>query len=133
MSYARRTPGYSVSTPTGRGQTKFELGTHPRKGDIYYDGWGYDQTQNDFVEVTGLTPSGKSAVVKRIGKKDAGESVVAPDQNATFGPEFKLKIGKDDLRGSYPYVWGYPDSKRKGFFTRYTGTPVYETPPGMGH
>lgn len=37
-------------------------------GDVFESSWGYDQTNVDFYEVTGFTPSGKSVRLRRIGK-----------------------------------------------------------------
>lgn len=36
-------------------------------GTIFASSWGWDQTQVDFYEVVGMTPSGKSVRVVRIG------------------------------------------------------------------
>lgn len=38
----------------------------PRAGDVLYTSWGYDQTNAEFFEVVGLTPSGKSVRLRRI-------------------------------------------------------------------
>ena len=35
-------------------------------GDVFYSSWGYDQTNADFYQVVGLTPSGKSAKLRMI-------------------------------------------------------------------
>ena len=35
-------------------------------GDIFYTSWGYDQTNVDYYEVVGLTPSGKSVKLHSI-------------------------------------------------------------------
>ena len=38
---------------------------NPQVGDLFYDSWGYNQTQGDFYEVVGLTPSGKITPLAR--------------------------------------------------------------------
>jgi hypothetical protein len=38
-------------------------------GDIFASSWGYDQTNVDFYEVVGVTPSGKSVRIVPIGKE----------------------------------------------------------------
>lgn len=38
-------------------------------GDIFYNSWGYDQTNIDWYQVTKVTPSGKSVKIKRIDGK----------------------------------------------------------------
>lgn len=38
-------------------------------GDIFASSWGYDQTNVDFYEVVGVTPSGKSVRIVSIGKE----------------------------------------------------------------
>jgi len=38
-------------------------------GDLFYDSWGYDQTQVDFYEVVGFTPSGKSLRVQPVAQE----------------------------------------------------------------
>lgn len=59
-------------------------------GDMFYDSWGYEQTNIDFYQVTGVTP--KAVKVRRI----AGKSVesagfmseyVSPVKNAFIGEE----------------------------------------------
>jgi len=39
-------------------------------GDVVYTSWGYDQTQVEFYEVVGLTPSGKSAKIVQVWAQD---------------------------------------------------------------
>lgn len=36
-------------------------------GDIFYNSWGYEQTQVDFYEVIRISPSGKSVDLRPIG------------------------------------------------------------------
>lgn len=42
-------------------------------GDIFYDSWGYDQTNIDFYQVFSVSPSGKSARVRKIASRNLGE------------------------------------------------------------
>ena len=108
-------------------------------GKVFYASWGYDQTQNDFVKVIRVSPTGKTAYCKMVGNKRVGDSAVEPTE--TFGNEFALRIeeynGRKLLRGSYPYCANATnpndDSKRLDTFWEYKGEPVYETPEGFGH
>lgn len=36
-------------------------------GDVFESSWGYDQTNVDYYEVVGFTPSGKSVKLRKIG------------------------------------------------------------------
>ena len=38
-------------------------------GDIFHCSWGYDMTINDYYQVVGLTPSGKSVRVRKLNKE----------------------------------------------------------------
>lgn len=86
----------------------------PKVGDIYYESWGYDQTQNDFCQVVKLSPSGKTVICRMMGKTttEGGASVIPTE---AYGVEFRLKvdvwIDRHDgryrgtyLRGSYPFI-----------------------------
>lgn len=108
-------------------------------GDIFYESWGYDQTNIDFAQVVGLTASGKTAICRMMSQRMTestgwmSEKVVPKD---VVGIEFRLLIrqsktgGKEIyLRGSYPLVQrddGYV-SKRSGWFFRFDGAPVYQS------
>ena len=46
--------------------TDTDTDTSIKVGDIFYTSWGYDQTNVDFYEVVGLTPSGKSVKLHSI-------------------------------------------------------------------
>lgn len=107
-------------------------------GDVFYESWGYDQTNIDFVYVVGISPTGKTALCRMMGKQDVANGLVRPTE--AFGERFRLKVGtwptsaEPELKGSYPFVQHEDgrSSKRFGYFTLYT-EPVYETPAGMGH
>ena len=45
-----------------------------QKGDIFYDSWGYDQTNIDFAQVVSLSPSGKTVLCRMMGKQQAKPS-----------------------------------------------------------
>jgi hypothetical protein len=66
------------------------LGPTVKVGDLFYDSWGYDQTQVDFYEVVGLTPSGKSVRVQKVRQEnvtDEGPTVqVKPVKGTNYGP-----------------------------------------------
>jgi len=102
-------------------------------GTVFYESWGYDQTNIDFCEVVTVSPTKKTVLCRMIGKKQVETASVAPD-NTWKGEEiFRLKVsqynGEIKLRGTYPFCRG---GTREGSFDIYT-KPVYETPFGMGH
>lgn len=102
------------------------------KGDIFYTSWGYDQTQNDFIEVLEVSLTGKTCKCRMVGKEDAGEQTVRP--SSWRGDKvFRMKVdpyqGELHLRGTYPFCDG--DTRFDSFWP-YT-QPVYETPLGMEH
>ena len=35
-------------------------------GDIFHSTWGYDMTHNEYYQVVGITPSGKSVKVRKL-------------------------------------------------------------------
>jgi len=77
---------------------------NPQVGDLFYDSWGYNQTQVDFYEVVGLTPSGKSVRVQSIRHENLsdprGPNVqVKPLKGTTYGP-VETKRLKDVSWGS---------------------------------
>jgi hypothetical protein len=43
--------------------------TEVKVGDIFHCSWGYDMTINDYYQVVGLTPSGKSVKVRKLNKE----------------------------------------------------------------
>ncbi len=121
-------------------------------GDIFYESWGYDQTQNDFCQVVRISPSGKTAICRMVHLRGVTDSTVEPT-GEQYGIEFRMKLdhwvdneGIDHgtyLRGSYPFIqeekYGRPrDDKNVDYrgpvsFSKYKGEPVYETPAGFGH
>jgi hypothetical protein len=78
-----------------------DLGVHV--GDIFVSSWGYDQTNIDFYEVTGLT--GASVKVRPIASKEHGTSTlwaqrdVVPDPGNFKGPEMTKRIQTSEFRG----------------------------------
>lgn len=118
-------------------------------GDVFYESWGYDQTNIDFAQVIRISPTGKTVLCRMMGSQRATPETVEPTEQ--FGVEFRLKIdhwidneGHDRrtyLRGSYPYCQqpNHPSENQRVSmrgpvsFSRYEGKPVYETPAGMGH
>lgn len=93
-------------------------------GDIYYTSWGYEQTNVDFVMVTGRTA--KTVKYVPVGKvldhnKGGPTDMVAPNTEKRGIKEYTAKIT----------AWGF---KAFGYgTTKYQGKPVYETAAGWGH
>ena len=73
-------------------------------GDLFACSWGYDQTQVDFYEVVGLTPSGKSVRVQKVHQENVTDPRkssyrVKPVQGSYAGPVETKRI-KDVTWGS---------------------------------
>lgn len=103
-------------------------------GKVFYESWGYDQTNIDFAVVCATTPTGKTAICRMMGKRTVTFETVEPTE--PYGETFRLRVketlhGKEPmLAGTYPFVQG---SGRRGYFWLWDGKPVYETPAGLGH
>jgi hypothetical protein len=52
---------------TPKKEDGFDFGV--KVGDIFYNSWGYEQTNIDWYQVVAITPTGKSVKVKRINAK----------------------------------------------------------------
>jgi len=103
-----------------------EMANNAKVGDIYYCGWGYDQTNIDFYKIVGK--KGKmSFLVQKIGSKiieytDYGVDYVVPNPDHTKGePMLKRMTG-----------YGF---KIKSFMLAFPwdGNPRSETSFGWGH
>jgi hypothetical protein len=103
-----------------------------RKGDIFYESWGYDQTNIDFCVVEQVSPTGKTVLCRmmsqRIVKTEAfmAEHVV-PDKS--YGELFRLHVrsrsnGDPSLVGTYPFCQG---GTRSGYFSKWEGKPLYQS------
>jgi len=106
-------------------------------GDIFYESWGYDQTNIDFVQVVSISPTGKTVKCQMAGKEHTDGEHIKPSK--PFGIVFRLYVrqgyqGATILVGSYPFVQGENvlGGWREGRFYPYE-KPLYETPFGMGH
>jgi len=105
-------------------------------GDIFYESWGYDQTNIDFCKVVAISPTGKTVkcqmmsekIVKTEGYAPMAEEVV-PDKVYPEDGTFRLYVrtrsnGEVSLVGQYPYC--HSDT-RMGYFTRWEGRPLYQS------
>lgn len=99
-----------------------------KKGDIFHSSWGYDQTNNDYFQVT--KAKGKSIWLRGIQARSAGDSSVMPIKNA-FLSSGHYKDNKEIRRlvrkGDYVSI----DNVR--IASKWSGESNYETPFGMGH
>ena len=74
-------------------------------GDLFACSWGYDQTQVDFYEVTGVTPSGKSVRVQSIQQETVtwGSTVKYAFKVSSYSSAFS-----GDWDGQWTVTgWGY--------------------------
>jgi len=88
-----------------------------KKGDIFYASWGYDQTQNDFLIIEEVSPTGKTVLCRMVGKNTTANGWNVYPTFKPYGVQFRLRVSewhnKVTLRGSYPYVQQtYPMCKR---------------------
>ena len=107
-----------------------------KKGDIFYESWGYDQTNIDFCKVVEISPTGKTVkcqmmsqkIVRTEGYAPMAEEVV-PDEVYPKDGTFRLYIrtrnnGEVSLVGQYPYC---RSDTQMGYFTRWEGRPLYQS------
>jgi hypothetical protein len=122
---------------------------NPLIGTLWETSWGYDQTNYDFIMITAVSPSGKTATCRRIHYQtlgSTGQSNIQKPVASAFGDSFQMKIQKYEdkiyLRGSYPYLHTGEISKneygrggvRLGTFSQVKeGDVFYETDPQFGH
>lgn len=101
-------------------------------GDFFYTSWGYDQTNVDFYEVVGITPSGKSVKVRQVcqaGADSGGPSDrVTPLRGQWFGEEILTKrLQRSDYEGWAFHVASYATA------WLWDGVPKHQTGYGWGH
>jgi hypothetical protein len=94
-------------------------------GDILYSSWGYDQTNVDFYEVTGVL--GKQITLRAVGSKvvrsSPGIEYVVAQPGRFTGPPMKKLV----QQGGVVKI----DSVARAY--KWDGTPRYETASGWGH
>lgn len=90
-------------------------------GDIFYNSWGYDQTNIDWYQVVGLTKSGKSVKIKPIaGKiKETGfmSGTTTPKKGKFTGPAVTKRVG---IHNGEPYL-----PSKYGWTSLWDGKPKY--------
>jgi hypothetical protein len=102
-------------------------------GDVLYSSWGYDQTNVDFYQVIEV-PSGKSVVIRQIGKASAPDD---PSHGGIFNssnhvtPDVGHFIGAPMLKRVTPYGSVHLTSYSSA--GKWSGRPVYETDSRAGH
>lgn len=118
-----------------------ELGIKP--GDIFYNSWGYDQTNVDFYEVVRVTAC--KAEIRPIGllcESNAGpHDNVVPNRTVTREWDTILNIERDDERKTKLCTvkrgWrGEPSIVLESghhWASRWDGRPKYQTGYGFGH
>jgi len=96
-----------------------------KTGDIFYNSWGYDQTNIDWYQVVGITKSGKSVKIREIGAQIAGAPGCSdmsgrstPVKGAFISPDVLTKrIRKYDGEFNLPMKYGW--------CPKWDGTPKY--------
>lgn len=110
----------------------------PKVGDIYYTSWGYDQTNYDYMIVTKISPTGKTALCRMAQHENVGYSHYCYEQKPkkeAYGITFRMRIQEDGcLRGSYPYCYNDQSAKRRDWFYKAKEDETfYETDSQFGH
>ena len=117
-------------------------------GDFFSSSWGYDQTNVDFYKVVGLTKSGKSVRVVKVGSRvdhsDMHDYVVPSDEPTTgawvrnpggwseYDPSASAPVETHRLRvGGYKGASFTVNSYSSAYL--WDGTPQYKTGYGLGH
>jgi len=104
-------------------------------GDIFYTSWGYDQTNVEFYEVTGLT--GASVKIRQIASEDVSSD---SDMHMRLVPKPGVYVDALPLRGQEvtKRLVGSPgspslkiDDSRRAWL--WDGKPKYQTGYGYGH
>jgi hypothetical protein len=100
-------------------------------GDVYAASWGYDQTNIDFYQCVGVTPSGKSVRVRKIGCIQVGGRVgwdhIVPVKDDFIGDTMTRRIRRYDYHPSIS-VASYATAHRTAWNVRHGQTAI-----GYGH
>ena len=108
-----------------------------KKGDLYYDSWGYDQTNYDYIAVLEVSKTGKTVKCQRTSSLHMGESGQSNVQEPVFcpfGDVFQLQVRDGALVGSYPFCHDGTGSRRRGYFSKCeAGRQYHETMAQFGH
>lgn len=103
-------------------------------GDIFYDSWGYDQTNIDFYEVVRLTGAGvevRPVASKILEANGPGGNKVVPDKGHYISNIFiqDSKVCRLKDWGSPAYIVINRDHSAR----KWGGNPMYETDSMFGH
>ena len=114
-----------------------------KAGDYFYESWGYDQTNIDYLRVESVSPSGKSAMCK-MARQIVIEAHLTSDSispGETYGAPFRMMVRfaewREDrdlyLKGSYPFVENYGSRRMGSFHSCAKETTHYQTNSQSGH
>ena len=101
-------------------------------GDVYVSSWGYDQTNIDFYQCVGITASGKSVRVRKIGAADVegggrGWDYVIPVKDYFVGDTMTRRTQRHNYHPSFN-VTSYATAFRTRWNVRHG-----QTATGFGH
>jgi len=110
-------------------------------GDHFVASWGYDQTNIDFYEVVGFTPSGKSVRLREVHQRWLDDCHVVPEPGTFFSAHEdsndrdqtitkRIRWVDYSARGDHPVPLVKVDF---GTAQLWSGQPRYVTPYGQGH
>ena len=110
-----------------------KLTVNVKAGDIFYDQWGYDQTNIDFIVILAVSPTGKTVRARKLGQKNVGDAGFMSERvipSVPIGESFRLKVdvfrGEPNLRGSYP-MSAEQSYTRFGSFLKWKGSPEVQS------
>lgn len=95
-----------------------------KAGDIFYNTWGYDQTNVDYYEVIKVTKSGKSVYIKKLETTTVEDGFmtgkVSPVPGKYRGEMMLKRVKEISWRGGVP---GLP-MEYGGYASPWDGNPV---------
>jgi hypothetical protein len=86
-----------------------------KPGDLFYESWGYDQTNIDFLKIVEISPTKKTVLCRMVSKNRVSTGLTSDDVSPNIdyeGPTlFRLRVSYfcdgATLRGSYPFSEHY--------------------------
>ena len=100
--------------PSNKGKSKLKKAMEDapvKVGDIFYNSWGYDQTNIDWYQVVSVSPTGKTCKIREIqaNVKDTGNMTgeTTPIPNKFKGPAKQKKIRVSGSEVNLPMEFGW--------------------------
>jgi hypothetical protein len=109
-------------------------------GDVFSMSWGYDQTNWNFVVVTRISSTGKTAFVKKCGADHVDDEgghftvdSIVPNGKPIDDREYRMKI-EQDYKGEKPQLCGSADFYEARIWSLVESDEIFRpTSLGFGH